>query len=298
MVSVKKSIRSDEVNLQGQHILFIEGKDENSVDPKALKQLFDNQIRVETLGASFSVKSVAEALYPHHPTYYFLIDRDHQDDVFVQRCWENFPDPNTHNLLVWRRREIENYFLEPSYLSTSRYCKVNKEKLAEKILNFSKDRLFLDVANYVVITIREELKQNWIQKFSKLEDFSSKESALNKLKTANEFEEYPLKVSQKISEDEIEKRFNDCLALMTGGQEDISFNKGSWLSMIQGKKVLLQIINSECFQVKTPNGISLSGKQKLNAIVTELLRKDEDVLPADFKELKQLIQARVTKVNF
>jgi len=77
-------------------------------------------IRIRPLGPSYSVKSVAEALHPFHPTYYFLIDRDyHHNDDFVGRCWDNFPDPATHNLLVWRYREIENYFLEPDYLAYS-----------------------------------------------------------------------------------------------------------------------------------------------------------------------------------
>ena len=102
MISVKKSIRSEEIRFRGEHILFVEGKDKNAVDPKVLSQLFDNKIRVEPLGASFSVKSVSEALYLHHPSYYFLIDRDHQDDDFVQKCWKNFPAPETHNLLIWR----------------------------------------------------------------------------------------------------------------------------------------------------------------------------------------------------
>ena len=56
-------------------------------------------------------------MYPHHPTYYFLIDRDHHDIDFINRSWYNFPDPNTHNLLIWRKREIENYFLEPNWLN-------------------------------------------------------------------------------------------------------------------------------------------------------------------------------------
>jgi hypothetical protein len=293
MISVKQAIRSDEVLFQGKHVLFVEGKDKTSVDPRVLNQLFGNQLRIETLGPSFSVKSVAQALYPYHPTYYFLIDRDHQDEALVQRCWENFPDPNTHNLLVWRRREIENYFLDPDYLFTSSYCKVGKKELEENILSFSKARLFLDAANYVVIAIREELKRNWIRKFSNLNEFSSKETALNRLKAANEFRDHALNVTQKVSMEEIEKKFIYYLDLMTGGDKDISFGKGLWLDMIQGKKVLLQIINSNCFQVKTTAGVSLAGKKKLNAIVVELLKKDETVLPKDFIELKNLITARL-----
>lgn len=96
---------------------------------------------------------------------------------------ENFPDQETHNLLVWRRREIENYFLEPEYLSQSKFCRVSQDRLEQKVLQCANERLFLDAANYVVTSIREELKRNWIQKFSNPEEFSSREIALQRLKT-------------------------------------------------------------------------------------------------------------------
>lgn len=79
---VNTGIRSEEVRLQGQHVLFVEGSDGESVDPKVLNELFSNGIRIEPLGPSFSVRSVAEALQPYHPTYYFLIDRDHYDSSY------------------------------------------------------------------------------------------------------------------------------------------------------------------------------------------------------------------------
>ena len=285
MISIRRDIQAEEVLLNSEHVLFVEGKDSNAVDPEILKELLGNQIRITPLGPSFSVKSVAEALYPHHPSYYFLIDRDHQNDEFIRKCWTNFPDPDTHNLLVWRRREIENYFLEPDYLFNSQYCEVGKDELERKILEFSTDRLFLDAANHVVIAIREELKRNWIQKFSNPGDFSSKEAALEKLKTASEFEQHASNVSQKVSVDELESRFNQCLDIMTGGRSELSFGTGSWLSMIQGKKVLSRIINSGCFRVQATDGSQLTGKEKLNAVVKELLKKDESILPVDFNEL-------------
>ena len=133
MISVTTGIRAEEVRLQGQHVLFVEGRDGNAVDPKVLNALFSDGLRIEPLGSSFSVRSVAEALHPHHPTYYFLIDRDHYEHDFVERCWTHFPDPGTHNLLVWRRREIENYFLEPQYLVRSKYCRVSEERLGERL---------------------------------------------------------------------------------------------------------------------------------------------------------------------
>jgi hypothetical protein len=59
---------------------------------------------------------VAHALYQYHHDYYFLIDRDHHNDEEIEQYWEKFPDESTDNPLIWRRREIENYFLIPEYL--------------------------------------------------------------------------------------------------------------------------------------------------------------------------------------
>ena len=267
MISVKKGIRPEEVRIQGQHVLFVEGKDRDAVDPKVLDELFDSSIRIEPLGPSFSVKSVAEALFIYHPTYYFLIDRDHHENDFINRCWRNFPDNATHNLLVWRRREIENYFLDPTYLFQSKFCQVSLLDLERKVLQFSTDRLFLDVENYVVTSIREELKRNWIKKFSSLDEFSSKDAALQKLKSANEFDQHRTSVDQKVSPEEVERRFHDFLSRMTGGLDQLTMGTGEWLDLIQGKKVLSQLINSGCFKVLTTDNTSLNGREKLNEVV-------------------------------
>ena len=294
MIGVKTGIRPEEVRLQRQHVLFVEGSDKESVDPKVLNELFSGGIRIEPLGPSFSVRSVAEALQTYHPTYYFLIDRDHYDDSFIEERWDNFPDSNTNNLLVWRRREIENYFLDPDYLSRSKFCRVSQGSLEKEILQSANDRLFLDVANHVVIHIREELKENWIQKFTNPEEFSTKEDALRKLQKANEFGLYSNKVQEKVSLTELERRFSEFLERMTGGQKQLSFGVGEWLDLVQGKKVFNRVVNnSACFQVTTADGTALSGRVKMKEIVKDLLRKGDAVQPRDFTRLKNLIIARI-----
>lgn len=291
-IEVKRGIRPEEVRLQGRHVLFVEGSKE-SVDPKVLNELFSNEIRIEPLGPSFSVRSVAEALQPYHPTYYFLIDRDQYDDSFIDKCWNNFPDPDTNNLLIWRRREIENYFIDPDYLFQSEFCEVGQDALEKKILQFANDRLFLDVANHVVIHIREELKENWIKKFTNPEEFSTEQDALQKLQKANEFDLYSNKVQIKVSPTELERRFSEFLERMTGGQEKLIFGVGEWLDLVQGKKVFSQVVNSACFRVTKADDTPLSGREKINGIVEDLLRKGDAVQPRDFTRLKNLITARI-----
>ena len=297
MIAVKKGIRSTEVRFSRQHVLFVEGRDRDSVDPTVLDEFIDGNIQIEPLGPSFSVRSVAEALYPHHPTYYFLIDRDHHDDDFIESCWKNFPNPDTHNLLIWRRREIENYFLEPAYLFQSQYCKVSQSELEKKILQFANERLFLDVTNYVITSIREELKRTWIEHFSNPADFSSKESALLELKKATEFDQYRTKVAQKVSIDEMERRFHKFLDDMTGAEPRLVQGQGKWPDMIKGKKVLAQVIHSGDFQVITTDGTPLNGRAKINAVVKDMLRKDVSIQPEDFLNLKQLISTRIIETS-
>ena len=93
MIAVKKPLNSSEIS-QGAPILFVEGNNPDSFDRKTLEALFEGKIRVESLGPSSNIKSVAEAFYKYHPKYYFLIDRDHYDDKYVEKCWNNFPDPD------------------------------------------------------------------------------------------------------------------------------------------------------------------------------------------------------------
>lgn len=297
MITIKTGIRAEEVRRQGQHVLFVEGKDRNAIDPKVLNELLGQVIRIEPLGPSYSVRSVAEALHVHHPTYYFLIDRDHHNNDYVDNCWNNFPNPDTHNLLIWRRREIENYFLEPEYLFQSHYCQVSQDELSRQVLHFANERLFLDTANHVVTSIREELKRNWIKKFTNLAEFSSKETALQKLRSANEFDQHLTNVGQKVSETEVERRFHEHLELMTGGQVRLTLGVGDWLHMIQGKKVLAQVINSSCFRVESTDGSLLQSRDKINEVVKNLLQKDSSIQPDDFVRLKQLIDSRINGVT-
>ena len=293
MIRVERGIRPEQIRQNARHVLFVEGRGNDSMDPQIIGELFDRTIRIEPLGASYSVKSVAEALHPFHPTYYFLIDRDHHDDDFISRCWENFPDPQTHNLLIWKYREIENYFLVPDYLAGSDCLEVSKKVLANKIKRFCQERLYIDAANHVIVTIREELKRNWIQKFSNPSDFKTREQAVETLRTANEFETFKNDVVDRIDLDEIERRFDNVLNIMTNGIEPLEFGTGKWLEMIQGKKVLSRVVHSECFKVVDRNGNLLQGQEKVNQVVKKLLKKDISKQPDDFRELKRLVENRL-----
>jgi len=294
MIQVVRGIYPEDIRQSGRHVLFVEGIGGDSFDPQIIGELFDRMIRIRPLGPSYSVKSVAEALHPFHPTYYFLIDRDyHHNDDFVGRCWDNFPDPATHNLLVWRYREIENYFLEPDYLAYSDFLVVSRDALEDKIRRFCQQRLYLDAANHVIVSIREELKRNWIQKFTNASEFSTRDQALARLHNAEAFKIFKSDVAAATDKDDIEHRFDDILNIMTNGSGQLEFGKGKWLEMTQGKKVFLQIVNSECFKVKDLEGRLLQGKDKISQVAKNLLRKEFAKQPGDFQKLKTLVEDRL-----
>ena len=81
---------------------------------------------------------------------------------------------------------------------------------------------------------------------------------------------------------------------MTNGSEQLEFGKGKWLEMTQGKKVLSQVINSDCFRVVDLEGSILQGKDKINQVAKNLLRKEIAKQPDDFRQLKTLVQDRLS----
>ena len=182
MVQIRQGIRPEEVRRGAEHVLFVEGSGDGSLDQVVLRALLRNTaLRVEAMGLSYSVRSAAQALAQYHPRYYFLIDRDHYDDEFAEKSWQDFPGPAKGNLLVWRRREIENYFLEPSFLVESKYCHISEGELTTTLVRVAQKRLFLDASNSVISSVRQEQKSTWIEHFTKLEKFPSRETAIEQL---------------------------------------------------------------------------------------------------------------------
>lgn len=282
--------------LQGaRHVLFVEGENDESFDVTVLEELFDFQITVKPLGPSYSLKNVATALHPHHPDYYFLIDRDpHHSDEDVEKYWSNFPDPASHNLLIWRRREIENYFIEPTYLKHSHFCRTDEAGLIQKLIQAANQRLYLDAANQVIVAIRETQKREWIRLFKDPTEFRSAEFALEKLKSRPEFSQRLSNVESSVAPAELERLFNKILRRMTGDQDELTIGHGKWVDMIQGKAVLAHIVNSACFEVKTNAGELLQGRDKTREIVKDLLRQGSTIQqPRDFLDLKTIVLKRI-----
>ena len=293
MTTVRTDVRPDEVRHDARHTLFVEGSGPDAIDPTVLGELLrDTTIKIEALGASLNVKGASEALHAYHPDYYFLIDRDHRDHQTVETSWLNFPDSKTYNLLIWRRRELENYFIIPEYLVKSKFIACSTDELNACILQTVQGRIFLDAANLIIIQLRERLKEKWITLFERNEGFETREGALQQLIGRKEFSVKRRRDAQLFRKDMISNNFEKLLNEILGGQSKPAFGHGAWLEMVKGKKVLPTVVN-QCFQVKNTMGRTIQGKEAVKAVVKELLRKPLQEQPNDFQELHNLINNKV-----
>jgi len=154
-------------------------------------------------------------------------------------------------------------------------------------------RLFLDVANSVISSVREEQKSTWITYFTNLADFASKAAVIERLISEEAFVTRTTKISEMLSRDALTARFEQSLTSMTGGGETLTYGRGRWVAMICGKKVLHQLLNSGGFQVEDASGRTLQGDEMKEEIVKGLAVKDVDSRPSDLVTLKRLIQERV-----
>lgn len=292
MTTVKRHVRPEEVRQEARHTLFVEGKDDAAIDPLVLSELMAGTVRVTALGPSYHVRSAAEALHKHHPDYYFLIDRDHYDDNFVKKCWSNFPDPKSSNILVWHRRELENYFIIPEYLLQSQYLVSSEDVLKKTILDRCRKRIFIDAANRVIISVREEFKAHWIKLFKRISDFGSKDDAIKQLLENPAFPDKKKTDSKMLGKREISKRFNHILDELTGGEAKLEYGCGSWLEMLRGKAIFPTVAN-RCFKISDASGNPLQGPELQDELARDLVSIALENQPDDFQLLHEKISERI-----
>ncbi|MBF0624183.1 MAG: hypothetical protein HQL82_05190 [Magnetococcales bacterium] len=294
MIAVKVGGNADEVH-QGaaRYKLFVEGRDDG-VDAEGLKVLLENRIDIEVMGPSFHLRSVASALHRHHPTYFFLIDRDHHDDRTVADSWKHFPDPAQKNLLIWRKREFENYFLDPGFLQQSNHIKKScrgaqgRSRLENLLVKLANKRLFLDVVNRVILTVREEQKRNWIETFSNPDDFPDVSSARQRLQDSATLSQRGRDVAAAVAPQVIGKLFDEVLDEFSAGQVPLVFGHGQWLDRMSGKELFHQLVTT-CCEVRDRVNEPVQGRDRIIAVVKDLMRPEVTDKPNDFLELKEFV---------
>ncbi len=195
-------------------------------------------------------------------------------------------------MLIWKRREIENYFLDPDYLAKSKYLSVSKNKLESCLVKTCQSYIFFDIANQVITQIRESLKENWIEAFDKTNGFKTKDNALKNLLKREEFGIYEEKVTGNLENTKIEAMFESIFEKMTGGKNELEIGSGKWLELIRGSRALPTIID-KCFKVKSLKNKSLQGAEKRREVLENLVGLDIKEQPSDFRKLHQLISEKI-----
>lgn len=274
-----KVVQSNDPNIiTGSEILFVEGQ----LDLLVVDQIAP--IPVKPLGSASGIRAAAGALRESHPGYFFLIDRDHYSAEEVQDSRRKF-EANESNLLIWPKRMIENYFIDPEFLEQADYC-VCPNRLRDEILKQARLRLYLDIANMVIVSVREDLKKRWIELFRQPEEFGSLEMVICKLKRRGEFADFRGKASRLTAENELESRAREIYDRMTGGAAELQWGLGDWADLSSGKEIMNAVIGGNIFDLPG----NLEHARKVEAIVRDLLRKN---WANDFVELKELLNNRI-----
>lgn len=301
MPEIRVGPRAESVDFRAGVVLFVEGSlesDRPSLDVQVLADLMRPlDLRIEPLGPAFSLTSVAQALRNQHPNYYFVIDRDSRSEEYVENSWNGFLSPAKPNLAVWRKRELESYFLDPAYLSRSDYVVKKREDLEQNILAHARRRVFLDIANGVIETVRERLKKTWIRRLRNPDRVTSLSQAREIIAGKEEFLSRPNQVSHVLSRQSLNEVFDQIAKDFLGPdlRTDLDFSNGNWPNLISAKEVLHEVIR-DCARAVDARGNVLQGSKAMSILARSLLRMPLEDQPEDFRKLYVLMKQ--AKSNF
>jgi hypothetical protein len=293
---VQSGVNATQVNQNAQHKLFVEGSDQE-IDPIVIKELLDNNdltaVGVRTMGGCDNVRSAAQALINEYPSYYFLIDRDDQDQETVDKSWQSFPNPNEYNMLIWHKRELENYFIDPDYIQKSS-CLKPEINIRQRILDKCNLRIFLNAANLTLYSIKRELGKTFpIQHFKNPDEFRDQNAGSFKLEgLAAAMDNRKISVTTVLEKDAVNQRYIEFIQELSGGIIPLQYGSGAWLERMSGKEIF-RVIANQCFDVKDLQGNLVTGKDKNKIIAKGLTKLPLQEQPSDFQELIRLLQHKV-----
>ncbi len=278
------------------HKVFVEGSADEEIDPIVISELLRvnglTQIEVRPMGGCDNVRSAAQALIRHHPSYYFLIDRDDQDEAVVESSWGNFPNPVTHNMLIWHKRELENFFIDPDYIGKSLFLKITMKTLRQRIIKECNRRIFLDAANLTLAALKRRIRSQFAPDFGNPAQFKTEADGARILDKSPELEDKRSSFADIFEKSAVNKTYFDFVHELSGGSLPLRYGSGAWLERMSGKEIFRSIAGS-CFRVEAANGTILQGKDQNKEIAKQLLTLPLDQQPRDFQLLVNLLEARV-----
>lgn len=292
----QRGVDATQVLQNAKHKLFVEGKDNQEIDPVVIHELLSNNdltaIEVQSMGGCDNVRSAAQALIHQHPAYYFLTDRDDQDQATVDRSWDKFPDPNAYNMLIWRKRELENYFIDPDYIGKSSFLKPDID-VRQHILDVCCSRLFLDAANLTLLYLGRELRRPLpIGHFANPEHFKNKSEGALQLELLSGLADKKLSVVDILEKDFVKQVYSDFVDELSAGIFPLQYGSGTWLERMSGKEIF-RVIANECFQVRDASNALLRGKEQNKQIAKELVNRPLAEQSPDFQGIVNVLKIRI-----
>lgn len=296
----ERGVDATQVLQAAKHKLFVEGKDNQAIDPAIIQELLNNNdltaIEVQSMGSCDNVRSAAQALIHQHPAYYFLIDRDDQDLATVDQSWVKFPDPTAFNMLIWRKRELENYFIAPDYIEKSSFLKSDID-VRQRILDVCCSRLFLDAANLTLLYLSRELRRPLaIGHFANPELFKDEGEGILQLELlADQLEDKKTSIAGVLEKDFVKQKYFHFVNELSDGVFPLQYGSGTWLERMSGKEVF-RVIANQCFQVRNASNVLLQGKEQNKQIAKELVSLTLSQQPSDFQDIVKLLKTRIGQI--
>lgn len=278
-VNATRGVSQYRVNSGAGRRLFVEGE----LDEVVMRTLLKDVLDVVRLNGSRSLKRAAVAFRDVEPGYYFLVDRDHLSDEKVEQTWTSFLTGNS-NVVYWRRKEIENYFLEPAWLAQSSKLEAgfHESDIQKIIQEFADSYKYFFAANRAYSRVKANFYNTGLQDcIPYKDDYKDDEQAvLQALKDINFYE--PTKSILEAAEwTNIYELYKVELGKYSGaeGANTLEWGRGEWLNLMPGKRILNHLIcNSGCFHQGS----------NVKEVIQDLVRatvKDSLPVPADFTDI-------------
>jgi hypothetical protein len=200
-------------------------------------------------------------------------------------------------LLIWRKRSIENYFLDIEWLSKSTlFVPTKRQYLVEKLERVARDRLFLDAANLTIVTARGTLFKNSIKFDSDLQRYRTLAEGLAALLARPEWKSTPKTIAKNFAPHKVKASYGEIVAEMLGpGMSAPRYGYGTWADKMDAKPLSEAVFNSSAFRVPSISGIrKLTAREKRSAIIRDLIESSPE-LPNDFVELRKMLAMHLSR---